>query len=1095
MRPGIPGILLRILKITGITTGSLILLLFLLPYLFPGFVSSKIRQWARHSIRTELTFSSARLSFFRHFPALTLTLYDVRLKGSAPFQDQELIDAREISLGVDLSSIFSEVDIDKIFLTDAYINVQTDSTGHANYNIYISKKTNAPAQPESSDSAGASLKIQKIIIENSKIVYNDRSLPMLINARGFNYQGSGDLSKDVFDLNTHMQVDTIDFYYDKMAYFVSKKLNADLITQINTNSLAFSFEKNNLLINQLPVEFIGRLSFLKEGYDMDFKLRSTDSSLHDMFSALPPDMVNWLSKTEVKGSGDVDASLTGKYIASSNTMPGLIFNMKIRNGYISNNKAPVPVSNLFLNFQSRMPGLNPDSLQVDIDSVFFNLDKDYFSAILRTKGLKAPWISARAHSTLDLENLDNAFGIAPVDLKGRFDLQFQAEGQYATRIVRHETLRKTTTDTVISSIPRFTLTSRLSNGYFKYASQPEAIRDVSFHLDASCADPDYRHTRVTLDSLNAKVLTSYIKGFFHVGGGAGPPAGGAPAARAGSLSIDAGLETIFHLADIKKVYPLDSMDLAGDLSVHVRTKGNYLPSKHEFPITQADLQLKDGSIKTKYYPHPLQQIQVSAKVTNTDGSIKDLDVALTPISFLFEGQPFTVRADLKDFTNLRYNIMSRGTLDIGKVSKVFGLKDYNVSGLIETHLSLRGRESDATSGHYDRLFNEGTLRMKELQVSSELFPMPFLIHTGLFHFNQDKMWFDAFNATYGKSRFTLNGWLSDVIGYMTKKGEPLHGSFTLKSDYVLVDQLMAFAGPATPVTAATSATPANPGTKLPLVSSTGPSTGLSRAAGAPTGVIIVPGDLAVGFHADIKKIEYNGLDIDSFSGGVSMDSGTVHLDTTTFVLAGAPIEMNASYHSQSPKSATFDYHLQAKDFDVHRAYTEVKLFHDMASSAAKAQGIISLDYQLSGRLDGNMHPIYPSLKGKGTLSLSKVKVKGMRMFGEVSKQTNKDVNDPDLSKVEIKSTIDNNIITIQRTRMKVSVFKLRIEGQTSFDGRLNLHVRVGLPPFGILGIPVTVIGTEDKPEVKIRRGKSGDILTETDDTEAEANQATKPPPQ
>ena len=1064
MKPGLRRILFRILKITGIGIGSIILLLFLLPYLFPGFVSSKIRQWARHSIRTELAFSSARLSFFRHFPALTLTLYDVRLKGSVPFQDQELIDAREISLGVDLSSIFSEVDIDKIFLTDAYINVQADSMGHANYNIYISKKTNAPAQPESSDSAGASLKIQKIIIENSKIVYNDRSLPMLINARGFNYQGSGDLSKDVFDLNTHMQVDSIDFYYDKMAYFVSKKLNADLVTQINTNSLAFSFEKNNLLINQLPVEFIGRLSFLKDGYDMDFKLRSTDSSLHDMFSALPPDMVNWLSKTDVKGSGDVDASLTGKYIASSNTMPDLVFNMKIRNGYISNDKAPVPVSNLFLNFQSRMPGLNPDSLQVNIDSVFFNLDKDYFSAILRTKGLKAPWISARAHSTLDLENLDNAFGIAPVDLKGRFDLQFQAEGQYATRVVQHKTLRKTTTDTVISSIPRFTLTSRLTNGYFKYASQPEAIRNISFNLDASCADPDYRHTRLTLDSLNAKVLTSYIKGFFRVGRPAVAPAG---------FPIDAGLETTFHLADLKKVYPLDSMDLAGDLSVHVRTKGTYQPAKHQFPVTQADLQLTNGSIKTKYYPDPLENIQVSAKVTNTDGSIKDLDVALTPISFLFEGQPFTVRADLKDFTNLRYNIMSRGTIDIGKVSKVFGLKDYDVSGLIETNLSLRGRESDATTGHYDRLFNEGTMKMKELQVSSELFPMPFLIHTGRFHFDQDKMWFDAFNAAYGKSRFTLNGWLSDVIGYMTKKGEPLHGNFTLKSDYVLVDQLMAFAGPTTSASAAPAAHP----------------------AASPTGVIIIPGDLAVGFHADIKKIEYNGLDIDSFSGGVSMDSGTVHLDTTTFILVGAPVEMNASYHSQSPQSASFDYHLQAKDFDVHRAYTEVKLFHDMASSAAKAQGIISLDYQLSGRLDGNMHPIYPSLKGKGTLSLSKVKVKGMRMFGEVSKQTNKDVNDPDLSKVEIKSTIDNNIITIQRTRMKVSAFKLRIEGQTSFDGRLNLHVRVGLPPFGIIGIPVTVIGTEDKPEVKIRRGRSGDILTETDDTEAEANPATKSPPQ
>jgi AsmA protein len=129
-----------------------------------------------------------------------------------------------------------------------------------------------------------------------------------------------------------------------------------------------------------------------------------------------------------------------------------------------------------------------------------------------------------------------------------------------------------------------------------------------------------------------------------------------------------------------------------------------------------------------------------------------------------------------------------------------------------------------------------------------------------------------------------------------------------------------------------------------------------------------------------------------------------------------------------------------------------------------------------------MHPVYPSLKGGGTLAISKVKVKGLRLFGAVSKETNKDVNDPDLSKVEIKSTIANNLITIERTRMKISVFKLRLEGQTSFDGRLNLHCRVGLPPFGVIGIPVSVTGTQDNPKVKARRGTDKDELEETTDT-------------
>src|ERR1700759_872826 len=175
MRRTFLRVLFRVLKITGITVGSLVLLLFLLPYLFPGFVSNKIRQWARHSVKSELHFSAARLSFFRHFPALTLTLYDVKLNGSAPFEKETLVEADEIALGVDLRSVFSEVTIDKIFLTNAFINIQVDSSGQANYNIYKGGKKASPSAA-ASDSTGASLKIQKIIIEKSKLVYNDRSL-------------------------------------------------------------------------------------------------------------------------------------------------------------------------------------------------------------------------------------------------------------------------------------------------------------------------------------------------------------------------------------------------------------------------------------------------------------------------------------------------------------------------------------------------------------------------------------------------------------------------------------------------------------------------------------------------------------------------------------------------------------------------------------------------------------------------------------------------------------------------------------------------------------------------------------------------------
>lgn len=73
-------------------------------------------------------------------------------------------------------------------------------------------------------------------------------------------------------------------------------------------------------------------------------------------------------------------------------------------------------------------------------------------------------------------------------------------------------------------------------------------------------------------------------------------------------------------------------------------------------------------------------------------------------------------------------------------------------------------------------------------------------------------------------------------------------------------------------------------------------------------------------------------------------------------------------------------------------------------------------------------------------------------------------------------------MTIERTKMKIAGFRPRFEGEISLDGRLNLKGRLGLPPFGLIGIPLSVTGTQEKPVVKLKRNKDGK-LEETDDTD------------
>ncbi len=85
-----------------------------------------------------------------------------------------------------------------------------------------------------------------------------------------------------------------------------------------------------------------------------------------------------------------------------------------------------------------------------------------------------------------------------------------------------------------------------------------------------------------------------------------------------------------------------------------------------------------------------------------------------------------------------------------------------------------------------------------------------------------------------------------------------------------------------------------------------------------------------------------------------------------------------------------------------------------------------------------------------------------------------------MNQVDIKSSIKNNIITLERFKFKFAGFRPRIEGTTSLDGRLNLKMRLGLPPLGILGIPLTITGNKDNPKIKV--GRQSEDLEETKDS-------------
>lgn len=930
------------LKITGIIILALLIiggLLVSTPFLFKERFTRVVKQTVNATLTAKLDFSEMTISFFRHFPHLTLNLKEFSLMSSPPFVRDTLVYARDISFGINLLSLFRDpVEITRIYIHQGKVLIQYTDEGTSNFEVYqTSSETKETV--DTASSGNTAFKINYIDFIQTDITYSDPSIPLKMVAHGINYQGKSDLvTHEILRLTSRVQIDSFDLFFNHTPYIQSKPVKADLTTSINMSSLEMKFDKNNLFIKDIPFEFRGELSFRNNGY----------------------------------------------------------------------------------------------SLFIALFSMFH---EEYLSGSLWMVNTNTLWLSAKTDIQVTLENWAKGFGVRDMDLRGKLSIKLKLQGEYATG----QNPENKRPDTVLLSIPDFTFTSKLTGGYFRLTKLPEAISGISFDLDVSSTDHDYRTILVKLDNLKAKFLQNHLEGYLRVDGLA-------------DLPIESRLSSQINLAELRQVIPFDSLEMKGILDVSLDINGRFAPEKKLFPQAALTLNLNNGSLQTKYYPKPIEEITVSASVFNETGTLSGTRIRLNPVSFSFEGNPFTLRADIANPGNISYSITSKGVIDLARIYHLFSPEGMDLAGYIYTDLNLKGRQSDAMAGHYERLHNSGKLLLRNIAVTSEYLPKPLIIQSGVFRFRNDSISFEKFETHYGNSDIRMKGYLNNVVNYALAENQVLSGNFSFLSDNLILDEFIS----------ENELTDSGKDTIVP-------------------GVIQIPDDLEIGLKANIGKIRFHDLDIRDLTCLIEVKRGFVLLKTMDFELIGCSVNMEATYGAINQNRAFFDFHIQANDFNIRRAYQEVELFRNLTTSAGKCEGIVSLNYTLSGKLGGGMNPIYPSLNGGGTLSLEKVTVKGLKLFTTLGKNLEKErIKNPDLSKVEIRSTIKNNVITVERTRLKIAGFRFRIEGETNFDGQLNLKTRLGLPPLGIVGIPIRVLGTQEDLKFKYGRGLLDESVEETE---------------
>lgn len=600
-----------------------------------------------------------------------------------------------------------------------------------------------------------------------------------------------------------------------------------------------------------------------------------------------------------------------------------------------------------------------------------------------------------------------------------------------------------------AAVNKMDLEVSIANGTVKHHKAEEALENLYLKFKGDITNERFN---VKLDTLDFTLNDERTHGHAYLNG------------KADSLYVKSAIKSHLNLNILNQTLNLPDLSFNGILVANINTDGIYQPQTSRLPKTNGILKLTDGSLQTSGHPEPIKAIELDAVIENNGETYDASTLTIKALNFSFLNNQFTSVAFFKNFDQPEYDITGKGTIDFTALNEVIALPLAITNGQLTADAHLKGQVNKSQSENA----NSGTLSLKDLAFTTDVLQYPVEISEGQFLFLNDKMAFTNLTVKHQSSDVVMDGYFQNYLNYALLSEGILQGDIQLKALKIDITEFFP--------------------KEEQLSSQTDSITNTNTIENVVSGVMQIPKNLDLAIKVNIDSLNYNTLIITKLSGDLGLKDQGLFLKNSTLNMVDGSAKIEGFYQPTSLKAALFSLNLDAKNLNIEKGYNSMELFKELAPAAAQASGSVSIDYDIAGVLDNTMLPVMPSLKGKGTLKVHNVQFDGYKLMGKVSEKSGFDaLNDPKISEITINSTVNNNVLDIERFKFKVSPFRLRAEGQTTLDGNLSLKMRIGLPPLGLIGIPVVIEGTSEDFNVKLGK-QSKDLNDETQDNSSITNE-------
>jgi hypothetical protein len=557
---------------------------------------------------------------------------------------------------------------------------------------------------------------------------------------------------------------------------------------------------------------------------------------------------------------------------------------------------------------------------------------------------------------------------------------------------------------------------------FQYPDLPRPVQHVNLELKVVNESGNLDYTSIDLSTFSLEFGSQPVSGRFMV-------------KDLVSYEMDGQLKGKLDLLELTSIFPIEDMELKGQLSIDATANGRYDSVAQIIPVINAKVELANGHVKSAAYPAPIDNINVRAVADNETGKMNDFAINVPNFGFDLEGEKITGAFKVNDLKAMNYDFSVHGAVDLGKIAAIMPMEDIMLEGKIKAEIDAKGSYEAIEANRFGQLDSKGDLQVNDFYYADKDYPQGVRINEASANFSPKTINLTKMDARLGKSPVQANGTLTNYMAFLLSEEDTnLIGNLSVYSSNFDVNEWITEAESVTEDTTSLQ-------------------------------VIALPENIDFTMSVKADKILYDNLTLNNAEGKVWVKDAVLKLEGFKTDMLGGSLVFDGSYNAKDITKPAFDMTLDISKLGVQDAFKSFVTVQTFAPIAQHVTGVFSTKFSFSGLLGQDMMPVLSSLDGSGLIRLAETALKDSPLVKGITSLTKlEDTSTISLKPMNITARIEDGMLNIPPFELKLWDYPAKIQGSTGFDGRINYLVNIDVPAskFGtkINGLVSGLVGSD-----------------------------------